>query len=134
MIARQEKVVADNDQLNSLLSQKTDCKVIEYFRSSSQNFAILFGDSFAGKKNAPMLSKIAPDFLTYNLASKRFETWSGALTAEQDAQAFSNACLIFTGTRQDVPGYKIEIEGYSLQPLLEDSEQGAYILVKEKVK
>lgn len=57
-----------------------DTTVIQYYKASSVEYALAFGDSFAGRMYGKELAKIYPGKIFYDMWSRQFHTYESAMS------------------------------------------------------
>ncbi|MCI5207546.1 MAG: hypothetical protein D3910_01855 [Candidatus Electrothrix sp. ATG2] len=104
-------------------SQKHDCRLVSYYRSSLPEYALLFGNDFSRRVYGEKLMAIYPENLSYNIWEKKFYNFRGGLS-EPDVNNLhkqSNpVCLLGTG--------KLPYQGEPNVELLE--KKGKLVLYK----
>lgn len=104
------------------VAQQYGCRVISYYyRSSSQEYALLFGNNFAGNIYQKELAELYPEFMTYNIWGHWFSGFKSRYSHIQVNELLHNAdpiCLLGT--------ISLPYDGQPAVKILEKTEQ-AYL-------
>jgi hypothetical protein len=83
----------------------TTCgRIIPYYRSSSQQYALSFGNGFVGSRFSADLARLYPDFISYDIWNSTFETFSRIYNLSQIAYVPHSKSFCLSGTI-DLPYY-----------------------------
>jgi hypothetical protein len=74
---------------------------VDYFFSDSPEFAICYGNDFAGRAFGEQLSRIYPDRLFFNIFINRFETFTEYIDPKDELQKYD--ILYFLGSKGGFP-------------------------------
>lgn len=88
-------------ELSSLqdVARQYGCRVVNYYRSSSPEYALQFGNNFARNIYYDDLNKLYPEFVSYNIWKRGFAGFQGALSpsaVDELLQSSSPICLLGT--------------------------------------
>lgn len=84
----------------SVYAQYNACVIAGYYRSSSVNFALQFGDDNAGRKAyGEVIKKIYPQHVFYQLWDKRFDNSAGIVYAQDILN--TAPCLVLYGSLKE---------------------------------
>lgn len=80
-------------------SERLACRLLPYYRFSSPEYAMLFGDDFAGRVYSKELSQAYPNFLSFNVWAERLENFRGnyEISDEKPLLEKGPLCLIGEG-------------------------------------
>lgn len=73
---------------------KYGCRTVNYYRSSSPQYALMFGNNFAGDIYRNDLFKLYPEYLSYNVWDQRFWDFHGPLNSQRTIELIKNSYLI----------------------------------------
>ena len=80
-------------------AEQDNCRVLPFFYSNAPEAAANFGLSYTNRAFAPELSKVYPNFISYNLFADHFENFTGAnISAEVAVLLESGQKLCLLGT------------------------------------
>jgi hypothetical protein len=92
----------ENDKLVEMGSE-TCARIIPYYRSSSQPYALFFGNAFVGGLGGPFaadLARLYPNFMSYNVWFHDFETFSASYNASELAGVPHSKSFCLSGTTE----------------------------------
>jgi len=97
-------------------AQDLECKIIHYYRTSSISYALNFGNGFARYQYADKLSRLYPDFVSYEYWLRRFEYYyQGLPSHESVSQLRKPGTLCFIGVlnlNKKIPlAERVHVEG-----------------------
>ncbi len=113
--------------LQSLVNHRyRECAQISYYRSSSQEYALKFGDFFALGSFSHPLQKLYPNSYFYNIWSRQYESFNQPI----DIKTFLNTqCAILRGTPLSLPQYEPYIPTLNLETVFESSSEAVYRII-----
>jgi hypothetical protein len=74
---------------------------VDYFFSDSPEYALRYGDDFAGQTFGPLLARMYPNVLFFNVFNCRFETFTEFLDPDAELKKYDH--LYFLGNRNCFP-------------------------------
>jgi hypothetical protein len=87
----------DNAELLKQVSQ-SGCAIVPYYDAKTQEFKLIFGNAFAGRAFTPLLAKVYPEFVSYNVPA-RFETFDHVVDAAEWQRRFGGKqCVYLIGS------------------------------------
>jgi hypothetical protein len=118
----------DQLAIHARVKQKTkDAIVVEYYRSISPEFALYFGDSFAGRAFSQELAARYPNHMFLSLWTGYFDTFSSLMDRDTITQKYRH--LYFFGNRnQYTAEERANLKYFDAKGLSEIDSQGPYVL------
>lgn len=119
---------ADVESLSRRRSEMKDCTTVGFYRSSSPEFALAFGNDFAGSAYRRELARIYPNAIHYSIWGHQF--YSMAMqpkrTEVRRAVAAGGCVLMFGGplSKED----QDSVHGFTLEPIVVAGTEGLYRL------
>jgi len=77
--AAKEDYFRNQEVFTARVNAIKDATVIEYYKASSVEYALAFGDSFAGRKYGAELAKIYPGKIFYDMWTPQFHTYESTM-------------------------------------------------------
>jgi len=93
-------------------AQKYGCRIINYYSSSSQEYALQFGNDFARKIYFKELQQLYPHHISYNIWNNKFENFRGPISDRELDDILHDThsiCLIGTVALQSWAQPKVKI-------------------------
>ena len=105
-LLRKLRTEAENERsaFERVESEFKDTTVVEYYSSSSHSFALKFGSEYSGNLYSPVLAKLYPDRIFYNLWTSQFSRFEGPVDANQIVP--SGHSFIMRGYDLSVPDFR----------------------------
>ncbi|MDS3861820.1 hypothetical protein RIF25_13505 [Thermosynechococcaceae cyanobacterium BACA0444] len=99
---------------------------VRYYRCSDREYALKFGNDFAGSQFSNELQSIYPDGLFYNVWSKKYETFSAEVNIDDYKD---KSKIIFHGTPFDTKydSYEKYLPDFDLQKIYEGKYEALYL-------
>lgn len=133
-------------KIHDLLEQNAErCNQVSYYRSSSKEYSLKFGDDFADNQYSLNLQKIYPKAKFYNIWSKKYYSFTQELKANN---VLNKPCVLFHGTllpsKKNNSGtlkqkelandpYSALLKTVKLKPLFQGNSEGLYLGSAEKI-
>ena len=94
---------SETEEINTFLQTNyANCTIIPYYGASSQTYALLFANGWAGDFFADSLSKIYPNTVGYNVWSHAFYSFSGENKDKETQDRLARGeCILLRGRLQD---------------------------------
>ena len=89
--------------LKTLSKEKYGCRIVDFYTSSSKEYALMFGNGYSKNNYRQELTKLYPNYLSYNLWGKYFLSFKHHYSGKNQNLLFSNdekICLVGT---KDLP-------------------------------
>jgi hypothetical protein len=119
---------ADVSTLLNRRSQMKDCKVIPYYRSSSREFALSFGEDWTGSAYGRELAEIYPQAIHYDIWAHQFYSMKMEdRRAQIRRDLAAGACYLMQGTppsKEDLD----QLSGFTLTEVIVAGDEGLYRL------
>ena len=94
---------------------KYGCRTVSYYRSSSPQYALMFGNDFARGICGNNLFKLYPKFISYNIWRQKFNDFHGPLNSQRTIELIQNSYPICLSGSAPLP--------YKRQPVVKIIEQ-----------
>ncbi len=107
----------------TITEQYSQCRLVDYYRASSVEYALKMGNDFAGRYFSSTLQRLYPDRLFYNIWLRTFESFNRRLELKDLNQA---ACLILRGTPFSKADYQSYQLAFSIRPVTPELAEAAY--------
>ncbi|MBD2464247.1 hypothetical protein H6G89_24900 [Oscillatoria sp. FACHB-1407] len=113
---------------NLIALNYSDCNQVTYFRSSSQEYALKFGDDLALRSFSNPLKRLYPESFFYNIWSRQFESFNQLV----DIKTLLNTkCTLLRGAPWS--GYdELYLPSLELETLFEGKGEAVYRIISTK--
>lgn len=119
---------ADVSSILDRRREMKDCAVIPYYRSSSQEYALSFGDDWTGSVYARELTRLYPNAIHYNIWTHQFYSMKMELRRKEIRSALAGgACYLMQGTPPSNEDLE-RLSGFTLTPVLVAKSESLYRL------
>ncbi len=124
---RQAQVAATEEAIHSAMLKRAaqrNCLTIFIYAVNETQFDLYFGNVSSGRRYSDRLARLYPDFMTYNTAAGKFETFNTDLSKEAATRRFSRGKMrrhtghaterLVWNSRQFAESRRTRIHGLSL--------------------
>jgi hypothetical protein len=110
----------------SAAAREPGCIKIGNYRSSLAGFALLFGDGHSGNVHSPILERLYPDAVKFDIFDNHFYHFSREIPhAEVRGWIEQGKCVLMEGTPLD-SSQMAGLPGFDLEPVLVGAREGLY--------